>query len=68
MIAARPLLPVPVVVGKGRLGSALAAAPAFSGGAVPTMSSVVSPNTGPRPTEMITEEVTMIHSPSAPVW
>ncbi|MFN7988748.1 MAG: Rossmann-like and DUF2520 domain-containing protein [Thermoanaerobaculia bacterium] len=31
MIAARPLLPVPVVVGKGRLGSALAAAPAFSG-------------------------------------
>lgn len=31
MISARPLLPVPVVVGKGRLGSALAAAPPFSG-------------------------------------
>ena len=49
------------------LGAGLAdpdAAPARSGGADPTISSVVSPNTGARPSEMITEAITSWTSPS----
>ena len=39
------------------------AAPACSGGAEPTISSVVSPNTGASPSEMITEPSTSGTSP-----
>jgi hypothetical protein len=40
------------------------AAPARAGGAAPTMSSVVSPKTGARPSEMTTEASTIVASPS----
>ena len=42
------------------------AAPARSGGADPTISSVVSPKTGPKPSEMTTDDRTMIARPSGP--
>ena len=42
------------------------AAPARSGGAEPTMSSVVSPKTGARPSEITTEARTTTARPSAP--
>ena len=41
------------------------AAPARSGGADPTTSSVVSPKTGAKPNEMTTDDTTMRASPSA---
>ena len=42
------------------------AAPARSGGAEPTTSSVVRPKTGARPSEMMTDATTTIASPSVP--